>query len=425
MRSLVLLLALAACNNDISIGNINDPNELEPTDIPGPTGGEPTDPPVVDPDGPSPLRDTDGDGIPDDQDPDIDGDGVPNDVDPDPDGDGQPGYTLPYDPADDPEIDPTTGLPVQEEGSARGRICAPNGTTWVAGADISILTPNGAFQTTSNGDGWWQIDGLDPGTYGVVVTKGSFYLTYNVTIEDGVVSEQVYDECLVQGNLQIAVVTGAWDHVEDVLEDLGLNVTEYDGDIEGGGTQSATVTNLLTNPTQLAQYDVLFLDCGIKEDWIQSNQALVAQTLRDYVEAGGSIYASDWSYYAIEAAFPDKITFSGLDTQPGAARVGISGQVNGLVVDTALSTLLGSNQASIAYDLNQWVVMESHDPSVENLVEGTYTYATNAGPQSAAGPLSVRFDAGTGRVIYTTFHNEGQATTPDMRAMLEEYALSL
>ncbi|MCB9670365.1 MAG: carboxypeptidase regulatory-like domain-containing protein [Alphaproteobacteria bacterium] len=416
-------LTLMACGNEASLGNIPTDPDLPGTDDPTDPTDDTDTPPPPDPDGPSPLRDTDGDGIPDDRDGDLDGDGLLNDVDPDPDGDGQPGYTLPYDPADDPPIDPSTGLPILEEGSARGRVCAPNGTTWVAGAEISVLTPSGAYTATSNGDGWWQVDGLPPGTYGVVVTKGSFYLQYNVTILDGQVTETIYDECLSQGDLTIAVVTGAWDHVEDVLEPLGLVVTEYDGDILGGSTQDATVTNLLTNPTLLAQYDVVFLNCGISEDWVDTNETLVAQTLRDYVEAGGSIYASDWSYYTIEAAFPEKITFFGNDSDDNLydARVGLPGPVQGIVADPAMALLLGSNQADVQYDLNNWVVMSSHDPTVENMVEGDYSYSGG----SATGPLSVRFSAGAGRVIYTTFHNEGGATTPDMRKMLEEIALSL
>jgi hypothetical protein len=419
-----MLSLLVGCGGETGLGAV-----ATPPDLPGtPT---PTDPVSEPPDGPSPLRDTDGDGIPDDQDPDIDGDGLDNAEDPDPDGDGQPGFTLPYDPNDDPAIDPGTGLPVLEVGSARGRICAPNGTTWVSGANVTILTPSGGYEATSNGDGWWQIDGLPPGEYGVVITKGSFYLTYNIVIEDGVVTEQVFDECLVQGDLSIAAVVGEWDHVEDVLESLGLNVTEYNGNTWGQGIPAnvaqqrhQTVTELLTNPAHIGQYDVVFLNCGISEQWASTNQALVAQTLRDYVEAGGSIYASDWSHYVIESAFPDKITFHGNDAQITSARVGNQASVSGVVVDPAMSTLLGSNTASIAYDAPQWVTMQSVDPTVDVLVEGTFPFGGDAN-LTGSGPLSVRFTAGQGRVIYTTFHNEGAATTPDMHDMLEEIALSL
>lgn len=402
------LLWLSGCT-EYSLG--------EPLDPPDVSTQVPTEEPATrEPEAGSPLRDTDGDGVPDDQDPDIDGDGIPNPLDPDPDGDGQPGYTLPYDPADDPVRDPETGLPELQVGSARGRVCAPNGTTWVAGADVTVLTPAGPFQTVSNGDGWWQVDGLEPGEYGVVITKGSFYLTYNVTIEDGVVTEQVFDECLVQGDLTIAVVDGAWDHIEDVLADLGLEFDEFDGDIQGGVAEDAAVTNLLTNPTALAQYDIVFLNCGISEVWATNQQALVGQTLRDYVEAGGSIYASDWSYYTIEASFPDKLDFYGEDSVLGDARVGGRGFVDGLVLDPAMANLLGTNAAQINFDLPEWVVMEGQDASAETLVEadlGTFR-----------APLASRFTSGQGRVIYTSFHNEVQATF-DMQRMLEEIVLSL
>lgn len=425
---LVALLAGLGCSGETSVGGILTPPDLPPS--------EPVVLPSPDPQGGSPLRDTDGDGLTDDTDGDIDGDGLPNDTDPDPDGDGQPGYSLPPDPADDPVIDPGTGLPVLEVGGARGRVCAPNGTTWVSGAQVTILTPTGAFQTTSNGDGWWQIDGIGPGTYGVVVNKGSFELSYNIEILEGEVTSEVFDECLSQADLRIAAVVGRWDHVEDVLTGLGLQITTYEGNTWPSqqqpiaadvlATRHAEVTDLLTNPTRLAQYDVLFLNCGISEAWASSDQALVAQTLSDFVEAGGSIYASDWSYFAIEAAFPGMISFLNDDTIVGAARFGRKANVSGIIVDPTMATLLGSNQANIAYDLNEWVVMESVDPSVEVLVEGAFRQGANDGSAVATtGPLSVRFFPGQGRVIYTTFHNEGVATTPDMHAMLEDIVLSL
>lgn len=406
-------LALLIGCSDYELNSPGNDNELPPTGLDTLDGGQPT-------------RDTDGDGVTDDADPDADGDGVANELDPDPDGDGIPGWTLDADPSDDAEIDLATGLPELGVGDVRGRICAPNETTWVAGAEVTVVTGLGVYQTTTNGDGYFQLEGLPPGEYTVIVTKGQFATTFEVTVEAGAVSDILYDECLVQGELRIAVVTGQYDSIGDVLDHLGLVFDEVDG------TNDAESDAFLLDLPRMQTYDMIFFNCGMSFTWLDlpddtdgpKEQAVIAN-LQEFAREGGSIYASDWAYLIVERPFPEQLTFVGDDSVAGAAFAGVSEQIQALVVDTAMANLLGGNLADINYDLDIWVGMESAASSVDVLIEGDYrVYDANNQPQPAAGPLATRFRTGAGNVTYTTFHNEVQ-TTIDMEHLLEDIVLSL
>lgn len=376
--------------------------------------GEPDD--LADDAGPNPLRDTDGDGTPDSQDDDVDDDGIPNDLDGDPDGDGAPGWTLPDDPEDDPPVD-ETGLPERQEGDARGRVCAPNGTTWVSGATVTVPTSEGTWETLTNGDGWWQLPGLPPGDHQVFVEKGSFAMTFSIHVEDGELTEAVFDECLEQGDLRIAVVAGEWDSIGSVLDHLAI---EFDG--VNGFNDNAT-TDFLTDSSALATYDMIFFNCGMSLDWADSDRATVAANLQDFVNNGGSIYASDWAYFTVEAAFPDQNTFVGNDDELGGAFRGASGLVTAHVDDPAMASLLGGVNADIDYDLGGWVPLVSSQATP--LLSGSFTYYDDWDlPQNHTGPLATRFTSGQGSVTYTSFHNEVQ-TTFDMDLLLQDIVLSL
>lgn len=407
----VFALLLAGCS-DYGLQHQGEVPELVDTDGDG----------IPDATGPlegSPLRDTDRDGSVDAEDPDADGDGIPNDLDGDPDGDGAPGWSLPEDPADDPPVDVETGLPELQVGDARGRVCAPNETTWVAGATVRIDTAAGLYETQTNGDGWWQLPGLPPGDHVVDVTKGSFSMTFTITVAEGQVTEAVFDECLEQGDLRIAVVSGQYDAIGSVLDHLAI---QYE--VINGYSDNST-TAFLSDASRLAQYDMIFFNCGMSFDWVDAAESTVAANLQQFVNDGGSIYASDWAYYTVEAAFPDRNSFVGDDAILGDAFRGVDGTVQATVTDPAMAALLGSSTASLNYDLGGWVALDSTASDVDVLIEGDFAYYDDndweVGHHAA---LATRFSSGQGTVTYTSFHNETQSTL-DMDLMLQDIVLSL
>ncbi len=324
----------------------------------------------------------------------------------------------------DYQLDPDTDTLIGDDpenfdgGGVEGRICAPSENAWIAGALVYVDHEFGRAQTTTDSDGFFTLTGVPEGTHTVHVEKGSFSTDFEVTIAVGEIITLDEEECIRDEEVNIAVVTGLFDSIEDVLDRLGIEYTT----IDGLGGQSNT---FMSDPTQLEQYDIIFFNCGMDESWIWSSQTTVAQNLRDFVSNGGSIYASDWAYFTVEASHPNMLDFHGDDYDSEAAKVGNEGFVTGTVKDPTIASALGSGTASLNYDLGIWVAVTSASDQDYVLLEGTYGYSDFfGGSGSHFGPLAAKMQSGSGTVLYTTFHNEAQ-TTADMDVILQEIIFHL
>jgi hypothetical protein len=254
----------------------------------------------------------------------------------------------------------------------------------------------------------------------VYVIKGSFELTFEVTLPTGTY-EIPEDECALEPPT-IAVISGDYDHIEDIIASMGLEYTLYRGTF--GSPEYLT---FLRDPVAMAEFDIIFMNCGISQDWYYTARDEVRDNIRTFVENGGSIYTSDWAYYFVELPFPAKFTFYGNDNVIGAAKVGVAGTVIANVVDPTMQAIMGASTADINFDLDMWVVLESVGPDVDIMLEGRVFVTDGWGSSTSIpnAPIAARFDFGEGRVIYTAFHNEHAATTIDMTDILEEIILSL
>jgi hypothetical protein len=329
--------------------------------------------------------------------------------------------------AGDDDVDPNNGDskndPNAEKGGVTGRICAPSQNVYIANAEVWIQFTDGSrISTTTDGDGYFTLDDVPEGIHTVYVSKGSFSTQFEVKIEADTITTLAEEECL-EGDINVAVVTGDYDDVGAILDSLGIDYDMYDGTFYGGGQYA----NLLGNPSKMASYDIIFFNCGMDDSWsygygpISLNE--IRQNVRQFVQGGGSIYASDWAYFMIEAPFPNMVTFVGNDNTYGNAQVGESGFYTVEVLDPALKSILGSSSATINYDLPAWVVPEKASDS-EVLVRGTVSYYENyVNLKTRMVPLLLAGDD-NGRALFTSFHNEAQ-TTIDMDKILREIVFSL
>lgn len=242
----------------------------------------------------------------------------------------------------------------------------------------------------------------------------------------------------------VGVVTGDFDSVENILLSLEVPYTRIDGYIRGPTYDLADeydwaslvpeAEDVFLDDTALDEYDVIFLDCGmrgsgeyvyndagIRDDQIAGDDRAV-ENLREYVEFGGQVYASDWAYELVERAFPDMIDFFGEDTSIDAAQVGAAGTVVARVVNEELREHLelpeGADELNVVFNNGSWAVMSSAQGEV--LISADVTYRDSAAAQDvviADAPLLVAFDVGQrgGRVIYTAFHNDAQPTDDVLR----------
>ncbi len=321
--------------------------------------------------------------------------------------------------------DDETGVPDGYDAGVKGRICDPSGGSWVAGALVYVeVDENGdgtvdyRRETTTDVEGRFTLTGLPAGTHTVHVEKGSFTHEFDVTLQGGMY-EMPDAECIPPDDVKIAVVTGAYDSIEHVLDRMGFEYDLYSGEYDWSGESEGI--KLLKNANQLGQYDLVFLNCGMDDSWTFSDTNTVGNNLRKFVVNGGSVYASDWSYYTFEVAFPDALTFVGSDNMSGAAYQGMDGYLTAQVLDANFQVVLGKNSAQINYDLAAWAVAESAKNDVDVLLEGTaQLYMGGAVSKS---PLAAYVEP-NGRFVYTSFHNEPQ-TTGDMDKMLKEMILGL
>lgn len=307
-------------------------------------------------------------------------------------------------------------------GAVKGYVCSPSGVK-VAGATITVkaLDCDGnpvVKTTTSDGDGNFWVDGVPAGTVTVGVVKGDFNVTYSVQVADGQVTDaaQVVEAiCFPDKQVKIAVVTGDWDMIEDILGKLGLSYDLYDGQFN-----TSQAIGLLTNLPKMLTYDVIFFDCGASHYGIVAGNPLIQQNLQAFVKDGNSIYASDWAFVYAEFPWPNAIDFYGNDTSSGGPKVGAAKTLTGVVVDPNLQQYLGKANVTINYNLSAWVVVQAVGPATGIHING---YVSEAG---GTVPLMMSHApyGGEGRVLFTTFHNEFQVTG-DMKQILNYLVFEL
>jgi hypothetical protein len=180
-----------------------------------------------------------------------------------------------------------------------------------------------------------------------------------------------------------------WDNMAKLLDNLGE-----------GYRYTQIPTEQLLDSQRLKEYDVLFFTCGFQRDYRD-----LAPRLRDFVDNGGTLYASDWRYDAVAAAFPEY-------RDPRLEADGLDGTIMARVVDPGLRDVLKDNLRNDAiplrFNLDHWkpaAFSSDRGHKVTVLLQGTYKKQEGG---KATAPLLVKFQHGKGTVIFTSFHNEKQ-----------------
>lgn len=284
-------------------------------------------------------------------------------------------------------------------GRIEGRVCAPDGATWLSGAEVYIDLPDGTrISTTTDGDGRYVLEGVPPGTWEMHVVAGSFESVEVVVVDEDETTVVIPDtECAIDQDVKIAVVAGLWDDVRTVLLDVGIEesiITDFD---YGWAYQ------LLSDPAYLATFDIVMINCGADEYEFTSDPTL-QQNLIDFVEAGGSLYVSDQAYDVVEVAFPAKLDFYGDDLTTGSAEQGSETSLYGTIVDPSLSAALGTSQIEVNYPLAFWAIVEDTASDVRVYIRGDADSMDGAFFSDIAHTVSFR--QGAGKVVFSSFHQE-------------------
>jgi hypothetical protein len=237
---------------------------------------------------------------------------------------------------------------------------------------------------------------------------------------------------------RIAVYDADPDRVFNVLAKFGLGQVSANGElvqgteqftlIDGDADQGGTLDNLAS----MSAYHIMFVPCASTKYWASAPTVTPAraQTIRDYVEAGGKWYATDHSNEYIAEPFPNYQDFH----NPGMPDLQPAYQSISIVVDTdllawlqalppALKDIGGGNPTlnmlpAITTQLNYSGIEAIHEVIVQDemgedvdvghhsWVEGPCSSCSNPNQQR---PMAISGQYGCGRMMYSTFETSSVA----------------
>ena len=341
-----------------------------------------------------------------------------------------------------------------ETGKVFGVICGVDDgfPGWVSNARVYFDAMNCSgemthYETTTDRQGTFTFENVPNGTHTINAERGLFETTRVAQVFPGQITDiSGTDLKLCKGALgSIAVIVGGYDKVEQILADLDFSLTliGYDplfynlddmGDFDWNNYNNSSndeldehytvsqisVEDFLTDFNKMSEFDSIFLNCGIFKDYYSfqeyefntfSTMSTVQTNLRNFVENGGSLYASDWSYDYIKNVFPAEII-----NFPSNMRGDIQTITGQVLPEGLVDYLEGINNVSISFDLSEWIIMDRVDDQTEILVSGSP--ATTTGGTANNVPLMVLRKFGQGKFVYTSFHNE-QQVSEDMVKLLK------
>ncbi len=322
-----------------------------------------------------------------------------------------------------PPIVPGQGCGAGQQTVVHGRVTFPNGTLPVAGALVYVQATGAAppahsgqcgecvdatgllAHAITNADGSFELTNVPAGAHSLVVEKGKFRRSTPLMVAACTVNTVPDDAARLprttaEGTLpHIAVVTGAWDQMQSVIEKLGLAAGSFDVFDEGGAT-GRTGAMLFHDPAMLNGYDIVFVNCGsdVGQGVLESDPT-VRNNTKAFVEQGGRIYVTDLAYNLIEQTFPQAVDYTGssgdglssMAETPRIAEQGGSVEGQGTVMDPGLGAWLVAAGATttpqsipISTSYSGFAVMERVDPMRgRTWVEGSIVAgwdADNPGP---------------------------------------------
>ncbi|MBM4397968.1 MAG: carboxypeptidase regulatory-like domain-containing protein [Deltaproteobacteria bacterium] len=335
-----------------------------------------------------------------------------------------------------PDSTPSASCDPCGYGALKGLVCAPDLKTVVPNAlvTIDVIDCDGKakqFQTATDKDGGYVFPQVPCGNHQVTATAGSFQTSFPITIQTGQVTDVtgVNLRCFDSQQVKVAVFWGQWDRLQDLLTALGIQYTFFNFETEffsDTPPKDIEAFQVLSDPVELARFDILFFDCGSAAiKWV-SGYPDIRTNLRNYVLFGGSVYASDLAWEYVEGAFPDAIRFHGSNELPSTGMDPNGPQVvkdhqNTVanVLDDVLAAYLGKKVLPVHYGSGPLILVDSAGEGTTTHVSGKVLvknpkYGQFLQPEyveSAESPFVLSFSPGpgAGRVVYTTFHNDEQA----------------
>lgn len=336
--------------------------------------------------------------------------------------------------------------------SISGKFVTPNVTDAVSKATVKLIKNNTVVKETStDSEGKFTLSNLPSGDYELKISKGLFSAYQTVTLDDiNDVFDIILDDIEITDFPNIAVVTGSYDHIEDVLYNIGLvnpitqeplfdiidgtapfNRPNESAHIDRHQTTFNKTFNpqlqpnvdfnfgdLIESPTLLSNYDIIFLNCGLS--WSKTE---FSNNLTQYVADGGLIYSTDWAF-----VYLDDITDNGNQYlsfyEPHKSGSSLSTEaeiLNDDLIDWLalnFNVSIVNNSVTIDEFLDDWQVVDTYD---ENTVLPWLNGPVEYNGITEDKYLAYTFLHGDGGVFYSSFHTENETSDATTVERLMQY----
>lgn len=242
-------------------------------------------------------------------------------------------------------------------GKITGNVRSQNGLKNIGGAIIfSFDNDNEIIYTHSDANGDFTLE-LPEGNREIHIQTGNgsnFRTNFSVEVTKNQTQALDNSTTVLQQVANIAYVSGSYDEIEDLISNLGYTAT------------SISFSDL-GNYNIVSQYDIIFLNCGSRNNSLNNLNATIDTNLAKFVTNGGSLYSSDW---ALTYLMGGQNNVSACNVSGGfipdatlcSINNGLSGYIyNAQVVDTNLSNSIGFSAFDLNYDLPSWQQVISFD----------------------------------------------------------------
>ncbi|MBX3204108.1 MAG: hypothetical protein KF764_03515 [Labilithrix sp.] len=346
-------------------------------------------------------------------------------------------------------------------GWVTGKVTAPEGTVPIRGALVYLTStpppaiPDGVHCDTcvtltpyegyaySKSDGTFDVPVYKTGKQWIVTQKGQFRRVRELDVQPGDQSVAGDVTRLPPANdaangdtiPKIAMAVGGFDRIDRSLKKLG--VTEFyrygDGPINIGGPPPGiktgkTMRALTQDVAELSKHHIVLMPCaalgyteGEGGNVCGVPQAAEKTAFGTYVDAGGKLYVTDFAYEAIRQTWPNMITWfdntmqplTGTSSKQGHGCRGGAETNPGEAKDPGLAdwlTTIGHPNLELKAS---WTRIQKVDPQPGVDPDGNPTtitpkvWMTSKINANLELPATVSFEQKCGRVLFSTYHCEG------------------
>jgi hypothetical protein len=347
-----------------------------------------------------------------------------------------------------------------------GTVVAPEGTIPISGALVYLTRrtpapiPSGVYCdkcvqldsfafTYSEPNGTFRLPAFEEGEQFLVVQKGQFRRIRRVTVVKGnqpVPAEYTRfpgrnDDANGDAIPKMKVMEANFDAIANSLRKLGI--TEFDAPpppVFPPVFPPPPEDDTLTNATKLNKYHIVFVPCsgstassqdpgGAACTNIYAPSNAGKQVMKDFIQAGGKLYVTDWSYEYVNQTWPGFINFRRA-SGTGIGSACTTSQYSGAAQwgDPSLSAwmfAIGERNATLEKSYIRIDSTQAQPGLDENGQQVTITPKVWASTVVSGAPRTstVSFQDKCGRVLYSTYHAEGTDNGGSNTLLAQEKAL--